>query len=73
MIDNPEYKGEWSHPMVPNPEYKSDPKLHHRCDGCTHIGFELWQVSSGTSFDDIIVTDSIQEAQAFAEETFFKR
>lgn len=28
---------------------------------------------SGTLFDDIIVTDSVDEAFAFAEETFFKR
>lgn len=44
MIDNPEYKGEWVHPMIPNPDFAEDEALHARCDGCTHIGFELWQV-----------------------------
>ena len=39
----------------------------------THIGFELWQVKTGTLFIDIIVTDSLEEAQKFAEETFFKK
>ncbi|GMH70557.1 hypothetical protein TL16_g05438 [Triparma laevis f. inornata] len=73
MIANPDYKGEWEHPMIPNPEYVGDDALYHRCKDCTHIGFELWQVSAGTSFDDIIVTDSLPEAQAFAEETFFKK
>jgi len=28
-------------------------------------------VKSGTIFDDIIITDSLEEAQAFAAETFF--
>merc|ERR1712146_590425 len=73
MIDNPEYKGEWEHPMIPNPEYMEDPDLYMRCKDCTHVGFELWQVKSGTIFDDIIVTDSLEEAKAFAQETFFKK
>ena len=74
MIDNPDYKGPWVHPMIPNPKYVYDEKMHAVCqDGCTHIGFELWQVTTGTIFDDIIVTDSLEEAQKFAEETFFKK
>mmetsp|Transcript_62207 Transcript_62207/g.73686 ORF Transcript_62207/g.73686 Transcript_62207/m.73686 type:complete len:401 (+) Transcript_62207:198-1400(+) len=74
MIPNPDYKGPWEHPMIANPEYAPDDKLYAVCDeGCTHVGFELWQVKSGTLFDDIIVTDSLEEAQKFAEETFFKK
>ena len=42
-------------------------------DGCTHVGFELWQVKTGTLFDDIIVTDSLEKAREFAKETFFKK
>lgn len=73
-IENPEYKGEWVHPMIPNPEYEYDEEMYAVCkEGCTHVGFELWQVKSGTVFDDIIVTDSLEEAQNFAEETFFKK
>jgi len=74
MIDNPDFKGPWVHPMIPNPDYKYNDKMYAVCpDGCTHVGFELWQVKSGTIFDDIIVTDSLEEAQKFAEETFFKK
>merc|ERR1711916_177037 len=73
MIDNPEYKGEWEHPMIPNPDYKEDKDLHVRCKECTHVGFELWQVKSGTLFDDIIVTDSLQEAKDYADQTFNKK
>lgn len=73
MIDNPEYIGEWVHPMIPNPDYVEDKNLHVRCKECTHIGFELWQVKSGTIFDDIIVTDSLEEAKAYAAETYHKK
>jgi len=74
MIDNPMYKGKWVHPMIPNPEYSEDTTMYKVCkDGCSHVGFELWQVKTGTLFDDIIVTDSLEEAQKYAEDTFFKK
>jgi calreticulin len=73
MIDNPAYKGEWKHPMIPNPAYVEDKDLHVRCKDCTTIGFELWQVTSGTLFDDILVTDSFEEAKAYADATYFKK
>jgi calreticulin len=60
--------------MIPNPDYAEDPDIYQVCkDGCTHVGFELWQVKTGTLFDDIIITDSLEEAQKFGEETFFKK
>jgi len=74
MIPNPDYKGPWKHPKIPNPEYAPDDTLYAVCsEGCSHIGFELWQGKSGTIFDDIIVTDSLEEAQKFGEETFFAK
>ena len=74
MIDNPDYKGPWKHPKIPNPDYAYDDEMYKVCkNGCSHVGFELWQVKTGTLFDDIIVTDSLEEAEAFAQETFFKK
>jgi len=74
MVDNPDYKGQWEHPMIDNPEYKYNENMHKVCkDGCTHVGFEIWQVKTGTLFDDIIVTDSVEEAKEYAEKTFFKK
>jgi len=73
-IDNPDYKGKWEHPMIDNPEYKYNDDMYKVCkDGCTHVGFEIWQVKTGTLFDDIIVTDSVEEAKEYAEKTFFKK
>lgn len=62
MIDNPAYKGEWVHPKIPNPDFVDDDGLYKRCSpACTHVGFELWQVMSGSVFDDIIVADDIED------------
>jgi len=68
LIDNPAYKGVWIHPEIDNPEYKHDPELYV----FPEIGvasFDLWQVKSGTIFDNIIVTDSLEEAKSFYSET----
>jgi len=73
LVDNPDYKGEWVHPLIPNPNFVDDQELYVRCKGCTHIGFELWQVKSGTIFDDILVTDDINEANAYADSTYAKK
>jgi len=67
-IDNPEYKGEWVHPEIDNPEYKEDATLHESTS--YGLGFELWQVKAGSLFDNIYVGDSLEEAQAFAKETY---
>ena len=70
QISNPAYKGAWVHPEIANPKFKEDPNMYNVCAPCTGLGFELWQVKSGTNFDDIIVTDSLKEAEAFSKETF---
>ncbi|XP_018331355.1 calreticulin [Agrilus planipennis] len=62
QIDNPNYKGEWVHPEIPNPEYKADPALYKKPEICA-IGFDLWQVKSGTIFDNILITDDLEYAK----------
>jgi len=68
MIDNPAYKGEWVHPKVPNPDYYEDNNLYLYEDNGA-LGFELWQVKSGTTFSNIIVTDDAAEADKWAQKT----
>lgn len=62
QIDNPNYKGAWVHPEIPNPEYKADPELYKYKEICG-IGFDLWQVKAGTIFDNVLVTDDVEEAK----------
>jgi calreticulin len=67
-IDNPAYKGEWVHPEIDNPEYTPDAEMTTYSFG--GLGFELWQTKAGSLIDNIIITDSWDEAKAFAEETW---
>merc|ERR1719233_2882691 len=48
-IDNPEYEGTWKHPQIPNPDWKEVKNPHHRLP-INYVGFDLWQVKSGSLF-----------------------
>merc|ERR1711997_628498 len=63
-ISNPAYKGIWEAKKIANPEYEEDDKVY-KYDDFGFIGFDLWQVKSGTIFDNIIVTDDKAEADVF--------
>jgi len=67
-IPNPAYKGEWVHPMIANPEYKEDSEIY-AFESNKFVGLEIWQVKSGTIFDNILVTDDEATAQEWAEKT----
>jgi calreticulin len=69
QIPNPAYKGKWVHPKIANPEYSAEPLLYRYSD-IGAIGLDLWQVKSGTIFDNILIGDDAAEAEAFAKETF---
>jgi len=68
MIDNPAYKGEWIHPMIPNPNFFNDDNLY-RFEHNKFIGLEIWQVKSGTIFDNFLVTDDRATASEWAKLT----
>jgi calreticulin len=65
-ISNPDYKGSWVHPMVPNPEFEDDKEIY-AFDSFGGVGIDIWQVKSGTIFDNIILADSLDEVNAFIE------
>merc|ERR1712113_901220 len=65
-ISNPAYKGFWEAKKIANPEYEDDDKLY-KYDAFGFIGFDLWQVKGGTIFDNVIITDDLAEADAFAK------
>jgi len=56
QIENPGYKGEWVHPLIDNPDYKPADDLY-RYASFESVGIELWQVKSGSIFDNFLVTD----------------
>merc|ERR1711865_91077 len=52
QIDNPDFKGAWSAKRISNPAY---------------VGIDVWQVKSGTIFDNLLITDDVAVATAAAE------
>ncbi len=68
MIPNPAYKGEWVHPMIDNPEYHEDKEIY-AYSSFGWVGIEIWQVKSGTIFDNLIITNDINEANKLGEVT----
>ncbi|KAI9295766.1 Calreticulin [Neoconidiobolus thromboides FSU 785] len=67
-IPNPEYKGEWAPKKIPNPEYKEDDTIGQYTS--EYIAFDLWQVKSGTIFDNILITDDLEYAKKFSEKHY---
>merc|ERR1719339_283483 len=83
MIDNPAYKGKWFQRKIANPNYKGQrlPKMIANPDyfddlepfkmtPIIAVGFELWSMSGDILFDNILITDNTNEAEAFAADTF---
>merc|ERR1712135_87377 len=69
MIDNPEYKGEWKPRQIDNPSYAPDASIGKFEEICA-VGFDLWQVKSGTIFDNVLITDDAAEAKKIGDELF---
>ncbi|KAH7827253.1 putative Calreticulin [Monocercomonoides exilis] len=69
LIYNPKYKGEWKPPLIPNPKYAPQlKKLPFK--RIRYIGFDLWQVTAGTLFDNIFVGDDVDEYKTFVSQTW---
>ena len=54
---------------IDNPDYKPDPNLYLRDEICA-IGFDLWQVKSGTIFGKVLITDDPDLAKKIGEEVW---
>ena len=70
QIENPKYKGEWKPRQVPNPKYEPDANLHAIPRPITQVGLDVWQVQSGSIFDNIIVADTLEEVNTLLADTW---
>merc|ERR1712023_489919 len=68
-IANPAYKGVWEAKMIDNPKYAADDKLYSYPKFST-VGIDVWQVKSGTIFDNMLITDDVAYATEHAEKTW---
>lgn len=83
MVPNPEYKGKWVTPLIDNPEYKGvwkakdvdNPEFFveehpYRFLPIGAVGIEIWTMSSGILYDNLLVTHDEAVALDFAQKTF---
>merc|ERR1711907_512114 len=68
-IKNPAYKGVWEAKLIDNPKYAPDDKLYSY-PKFTTVGVDVWQVKSGTIFDNILITDDVEYAKEHAKKTW---
>merc|ERR1712046_376711 len=65
-IKNPAYKGVWAPKKIANPDYVDDDQLYSY-DSFAFVGIDIWQVKSGTIFDNLLITDDVDAAKAAAD------
>merc|ERR1719199_2318376 len=68
-IKNPAYKGIWEAKLIDNPKYVADDNLYRYASFGT-VGIDVWQVKSGSIFDNILITDDVDYAKQHAEKTW---
>merc|ERR1711959_866884 len=68
-IKNPAYKGVWEAKLIDNPKYAADDKLYSYASFGA-VGIDVWQVKSGSIFDNILITDDVDYAKQHAEKTW---
>eukprot|EP01059_Diplonema_ambulator_P033708 TRINITY_DN7188_c0_g1_i2.p1 TRINITY_DN7188_c0_g1~~TRINITY_DN7188_c0_g1_i2.p1 ORF type:complete len:385 (+),score=217.15 TRINITY_DN7188_c0_g1_i2:37-1191(+) len=69
-IPNPEYKGVWKAKRIANPEYEADSELYLSREPLAAVGIDVWQVKSGSIFNNIIIADNLEEVKAFIDSTW---
>merc|ERR1719149_543315 len=62
-IPNPAYKGVWAPKKIANPKYVDDNTIGQYAD-FSFVGIDVCQVKSGTIFDNLLITDSVDTAKA---------
>jgi len=65
-IYNKEFKGPYHYKRIDNPEYAGGEKEVYKFNDLSYVGFDLWQQTGGTVFDNIIICDDVNDAAAFA-------
>jgi len=70
MIDNPAYKGEWAPRTISNPAYFEDLTPVKSLQNIGGVGIELWTMTEDILFDNLYIGHSVEDAKAFAAETF---
>jgi hypothetical protein len=69
LIDNPEYIGEWKARQIANPAFFVD-NHPHRLPALAGVAVEIWTMTAGLTFDNILIGSDEAAAAAFASQTW---
>lgn len=83
LIDNPKFKGKWKPRLIDNPDYKGpfqprkikNPNYYFdqfpfQMASIDSVSFELWTISDGIAFDNVLITDNVDVANYLLDHTF---
>merc|ERR1712164_168340 len=70
MIDNPDYKGQWSPQQIENPHFFKHENPAHHLSPIGALAVEVWTTNYEIRFDNFYVGRNIAKASTFASETF---
>ena len=70
MIDNPAYKGEWKPKQIPNPKFFEDKAPLKSIGNIGAVGVEIWTMSGGLVFDNILIDREFENVKAFSADAF---
>jgi len=60
----------WHPKKIANPNYKADEKLYNIRKPLEFVGIDVWQVKSGSIFDNIIIGDNLAEVNKLIDATW---
>lgn len=69
-IPNPAYKGVWSPKQIANPKFEADASLYQIRKPLKFVAIDIWQVKSGSIFDNIVIGDDLAEVNAIVDKTW---
>lgn len=65
-------QGKWQPRSIPNPGYFEDPHPF-RMSPVGAVGLELWSLTAGVLFDNILLSDDLNTAQRWTQDTWGQR
>eukprot|EP00217_Crustomastix_stigmatica_P005790 CAMPEP_0183796224 /NCGR_PEP_ID=MMETSP0803_2-20130417/9091_1 /TAXON_ID=195967 /ORGANISM="Crustomastix stigmata, Strain CCMP3273" /LENGTH=546 /DNA_ID=CAMNT_0026040843 /DNA_START=1 /DNA_END=1638 /DNA_ORIENTATION=+ len=69
-IDNPAYKGPWAPRRISNPRYVVDDTPLAHVGKIGGVALEVWTMSAGIVFDNLLITPSEETAEAYGDATW---
>jgi len=70
LVENPNYQGIWEPRKIPNPEYFEETNPFSQLTPFSALGLELWSMTENIYFDNFIITNDLEVARQFANDSW---